>query len=172
MPGRPDDDSDEESITEEEGPPSPRYPAAMPKVPPAPPAASRARGASVAPVAVRGRRKGDAESSDSVSEAPARRHVPDRFDSDVSSSPPKPGPSRPASPERKAFGGWWRPMGRHKSWGTQDCPICWNEVGNSNSALDQHQRTSLTCLQWQRYNRGGLSWNEALQSAVRCKARR
>ena len=63
-------------------------------------------------------------------------------------------------------------MGRHKSWGTQDCPICWNEVGNSNSALDQHQRTSLTCLQWQRYNRGGLSWNEALQSAVRCKARR
>ena len=42
---------------------------------------------------------------------------------------------------------------------------------NSRSALEQHQRTNLQCLQWQRFNRGGVSWNDAMASAVRRKAR-
>ena len=176
MPARRDDEDSYESVSEEERPPSPAAPAAVAKVAPAPPASSRTRGASVAPAVappMPGRKKRDEESSDSVSEAPGRREVPTHFDSDVSSSPAKPAGSRPTSPDRRHYGErWWRGNGRWKHWGTQDCPICWNEVGTSQSALEQHQRTNLTCLQWQRYNRGGVSWNDAKVSAVRRKARR
>ena len=172
------EESEYESVSaDEDGNEADPRAAAKAKVAPAPPVSSRMRGASVAPAAG-SRRKAAGESSDSVSEAPARREVPDRFDSDLSSSPPCPGPVRPASPEKKGYGtyggggGWWRSSGRHRGGGTQDCPICWNEVGHSRSALEQHQRTNLQCLQWQRFNRGGVSWNDAMASAVRRKARR
>ena len=52
------------------------------------------------------------------------------------------------------------------------CDICWQQTSSHQSAIDQHRRWNLLCLSWQRYNRGGISWEDAKQSAARRKARR
>lgn len=139
------------------------------------------RGASARPPA-------EAASSESVSPAPARREA--RPKTLVHESPPRPAaaaaaPARPAAArtsegrrvekrrverahaERRPR--VTRGRGKHKS---QHCSICWQEVGAYASALDQHQRWNLDCLQWQHFEAGDCTWEEAREKAVRTKTRR
>ena len=104
-------------------------------------------------------------SSDSVSPAPARRERLPR--SDVPEPPPLPPPARSAEGMRDK-----RLRGRGKRNQTQFCNICWTEVGAFASALEQHQRWNLDCLQWQHYQEGNCTWDEAKDKAVRTKMRR
>ena len=54
----------------------------------------------------------------------------------------------------------------------QRCPICWSKIGHFPHALVQHQRWSVSCLQWQIWNAGGRSWEECFRVACDTKERR
>ena len=136
-------------------PPSAAPPSsAVPKSPPEGPrpAASGRRKKARAPSSEDG-----ASSSNSISEAPARGRSRSR---DVVHA-------REPSPPREGFS-----SGKGRQQSRIRCEICWQPVSVYQSAQDQHRRWNLICLQWQRYNQGGVSWEQAGASAVRRKARR
>ena len=45
-------------------------------------------------------------------------------------------------------------------------------MGAFPSAVDQHRRWNLECLQWQHYNEGTCTWEEARERAMQTKMRR
>lgn len=51
------------------------------------------------------------------------------------------------------------------------CRFCWRQIPTSGAGKEEHRSNSLTCLTWQRFLRGGVSWEEAQQSAQKAKQR-
>ena len=104
-----------------------------------------------------------------------------RYDSDVSSSEDSGSPPRAAAASSKDAHGEDQPYGHGKGAGKGGkggkggrtyCPICWRPIANYASGQEQHRYYSQTCLQWQRYLRGGISWRDAGRWAEHTKNRR
>lgn len=51
------------------------------------------------------------------------------------------------------------------------CRFCWRQIPTHGADKEEHRSNSLTCLTWQRFLRGGVSWGEAQQSAQKAKLR-
>ena len=128
-------------------------------------------------VAMEAPRRTKAEPSRSPPPRPAREKRPPAASSPSVSEAPDRGRTRSrngdrrreTSPPREA-----EPVGRPKGKGKRRviCDICWQQTSAHQSAIDQHRRWNLLCLSWQRFNRGGISWEGAKASAAKRKARR
>ena len=86
--------------------------------------------------------------------------------------------TRSVAPVRRDVTESWSPAakgkGKGKGW-TQSfrhCPHCWQRTSTFSSAVQQHEYWNYICLRWQRYNRGGITWEEAGEGAQRQKDRR
>ena len=137
-----DSDSSYESVEEEEF-----APAASAKSRAAPPPDPAARSGSGSPP--RAASSGHRGRPETRSVAPVRRDVTESW------SPAAKG---------KGKGKGWTQSFRH-------CPHCWQRTSTFSSAVQQHEYWNYICLRWQRYNRGGITWEEA-GGAQRQKDRR
>ena len=142
-----DSDSSYESVEEE----AEAAPAASAKSRAAPPASANPVTRSASPSSPRARSSGRGR-PETRSVAPARRDV-----------------SHSWSPALKG-------MGKGKGWGWSNrnryCQHCWQRTSSFDSSVQQHEYWNYTCLRWQRFNRGGVTWEEAGEGAQRQKDRR
>ena len=144
-----DTSSSEESVEEERVPP-----------PPPPPPYEMIAKAKAGPP--RGTRyDSDVESTESSASQPRAEAVP--------SANPKAADHVPGDDPPPP----WHGKGKGKGYkGRIHCPICWRPISNYSSGQQQHRYYRQTCLQWQRYLRGGISWHDAGRWAEYTKNRR